>query len=240
MCPAYARMAGLAGLPSMGCPLVHQHGSFWGAVQAIMKKWYTSVVPISPRRLFESNQTGKFQGLTKPGTLKSAKTANGVYLRPLVFDLTSSFHTFWIKPYPLILGRGIGVHPSVICWDLSVKPWKVFLRYQINFGTAIWLGACREGKLFLQFFPTSLVSIFPYGFTLSLFLPGTPPHYRVIRSLPPQAAGRSVHSKMWGSSGFILPTMVNSLSPSSDFVGGSGIGTFIFRSSGFEPLGRRK
>ena len=94
MCPVYARMAGLAGLPSMGCPLVHQHGSFWGSVQAIMKKWYTSVVPISPRRLFESNQTGKFQGLTKPGTLKSAKTANGVYLRPLVFDLTSSFHTF--------------------------------------------------------------------------------------------------------------------------------------------------
>ena len=94
MCPVYARMAGLAGLPSMGCPLVHQHGSFWGSVQAIMKKWYTSVVPISPRRLFESNQTGKFQGLTKPGTLKSAKTANGVYLRPLVFDLTSSLHTF--------------------------------------------------------------------------------------------------------------------------------------------------
>ena len=45
----------------MGCPLVHLHGSLRGAMQALMKKWYTSVVPISPRRLFESGQTGRFQ-----------------------------------------------------------------------------------------------------------------------------------------------------------------------------------
>ena len=136
-----------------------------------MKKWYTSVVPISPSwfmlvglslsRLdgFKSYQTDCFK--VYPDYKRGLSETPSVWL-----DIISHF---WIKPYPLILGRGIGVHPSVICWDLNVKTWRIFLRYQINFGTAIWLGACREGKLFLQFFRLRWFQYFPTDLRLVYF-----------------------------------------------------------------------